>query len=287
MLSSHKRHKPLIPQFNERPLWPLHFETKRKNNKWPTTTNGLHKITSDGKLTYSRKTNEWTFAWVYEMQKAPSRETQADGSIHAVSIDPGVRTPFTWYSPTKGTGKIGQNDIGRIIRICEHMDALISKRDQLTASSSKRKRHKAVRLGHAVARMCHRVYHLQSEVHRKAITFFTREFDAVIIPPFEVSDMVGHTQRRITCRTVCQMLCWAHHRFCQRLLAKAEELNVRVIIQNEAYTSKTCSACGNMQNIGGSKMYRCARCGSVMDRDENGAGGIFLRALLDGALVLL
>ncbi|CAG8552458.1 17175_t:CDS:1, partial [Gigaspora rosea] len=39
-------------------------------------------------------------------------ETQTD--IHVVSIDPGVRTPFTWYSPTEGVGKIGEYDIGRI-----------------------------------------------------------------------------------------------------------------------------------------------------------------------------
>ena len=181
------------------------------------------------------------------------------------TIDPGVCTPFTWYSPTKGTGKIRQNDIGRMIRICEHMDTLISKRDQLTTSLSKHKRQKAVRLGHAMACMHRHIYHLQSEIHRKAITFFIREFDAIIIPPFEVSDMISRTRRKITRHTVRQMLCWSHYRFRQRLLAKAEELNSRVIIQNEAYTSKTCSACGNMQNIGGSKIYHCACCGSVMD----------------------
>ena len=36
------------------------------------------------------------------------------------------------------------------------------------------------------------------------------------------------------------MLCWAHYQFHQHLVAKAEELGVHVIIQNEAYTSKTC-----------------------------------------------
>ncbi|RUP49540.1 hypothetical protein BC936DRAFT_142294 [Jimgerdemannia flammicorona] len=110
------------------------------------------------------------------MQKAPSHKTQANSSIYTVSIDP---------------GKIRQNDIRCIIHICEHMDTLISKRDQLTASSSKCKRHKAVQLGHAVACMYCHVYCLQSEVHRKAIMFFTHEFDAIIIPLFEVSDMVG------------------------------------------------------------------------------------------------
>ena len=47
------------------------------------------------------------------------------------------------------------------------------------------------------------------------------------------------------------MLGWAHYRFRQRLVAKAEEFGVRIIIQNEAYTSKTCSWCGKNQKIGG------------------------------------
>ena len=82
------------------------------------------------------------------------------------------------------------------------------------------------------------------------------------------------------------MLGWAHYQFRQCLVAKAEELGVHIIIQNEAYTSKTCSWCGKIQKIGGSKVYNCRNCRTVMDRDENGARGIFLRALLDGALIL-
>jgi putative transposase len=63
-----------------------------------------------------------------------------DGSIHAVSIDPGVRTPFTWYSPTKGVGKIGEHDIGRIVRLCTYMDKLISQKNKFNGSTSKRKK---------------------------------------------------------------------------------------------------------------------------------------------------
>jgi putative transposase len=281
MLSAY-RHKPVTTlDHDKRALWPLHFEKKCKNNKWPL----LHKIMSDCKLTYLWKTNEWKFAWVYETRKQ-LRKTQADGSIHAVSIDPGIRTPFTWYSPTKGVGKIGGNDIGRIVRICKYMDDLISKKDHLATSTSKRKKKKAKRLETAIFRMRRKIKHLQSEIHRKSIAFFTHEFDAIVIPPFEVSNMVNCKTRKITRPTVRKMLCWAHYHFRQRLIAKAEELGVRVIIQNEAYTSKTCSWCGNIQNIGGSEMYKCRNCGTVMDRDENGARGIFLRALLDGALIL-
>ena len=42
------------------------------------------------------------------------------------------------------------------------------------------------------------------------------------------------------------MLWWGHYQFRQRLVAKAEEVRVHVIIQNEAYTSKTCSWCGSV-----------------------------------------
>ena len=66
------------------------LKKKRKKNKWPNP----HKIMCDGKLTYFRKTNEWKFAWVYRIEKQ-HRETQADNSIHAVSIDPEVHIPFT------------------------------------------------------------------------------------------------------------------------------------------------------------------------------------------------
>ncbi|KAG9284664.1 hypothetical protein G9A89_002012 [Geosiphon pyriformis] len=62
------------------------------------------------------------------------------------------------------------------------------------------------------------------------------------------------------------MLGWAHYRFQQRLIAKAEELGVPAIIQNEAY----------MQLVWKHPKHRI----------QNGARGIFLRALLDGALIL-
>jgi len=77
-------------------------------------------------------------------------------SVHAVSIDPGIRTPFTWYSPTKGVGKIGQYDIGRIIRLCKYMDNLYSIRDKL-ASNSKRKNKKALRLDNAISRIIRKI----------------------------------------------------------------------------------------------------------------------------------
>ena len=54
-----------------------------------------------------------------------------------------------------------------------------------------------------------------------------------------------------------------------------------VLEVNEAYTSKTCSWDGSVeQNLGGRAVIR-DESGFGMDRDVNGARGIFLRALGD------
>ena len=47
---------------------------------------------------------------------------------------------------------------------------------------------------------------------------------------------------------------------------------------NEAYTSKTCSKCGYIDNSLGSKdVYNCPKCKLKISRDYNGAVNILLR----------
>lgn len=48
---------------------------------------------------------------------------------------------------------------------------------------------------------------------------------------------------------------------------------------NEAYTSKTCSFCGKIHDIGSKKILSCG-CGATVDRDLTGARNILLRALM-------
>ena len=78
------------------------------------------------------------------------------------------------------------------------------------------------------------------------------------------------------------LLTWAHYRFRQFLQHKAREFGKRVVIVDEAYTSKTISWTGELiPNLGGRKIVRSKLTGDRMDRDYNGARGIFLRALGD------
>ena len=102
------------------------------------------------------------------------------------------------YSPTKGVSKIGQYDIGQIIRLCKHMDNLLSIKDMLAASSSKRKKKKALRLDKAIFQMRRKIKHLHSEVHKKCRIWCHYH-----------SNIVNRKTRKITRKTV-------HYQFRQR-----------------------------------------------------------------------
>ena len=112
------------------------------------------------------------------------------------------------------------------------MDVLTSKKDKLATSLSKQ----AVRLDHAVARMRRCIHCLLSH-----------SLHTIIIPPFEVSGMIGHAQMKIT----------------------PPDALLGVVIQ----TRHTHQRHVVHVEICRSKVYNC-----------RGAREIFLRALLDGGL---
>lgn len=92
--------------------------------------------------------------------------------------------------------------------------------------------------------------------------------------------MVLKNKRKITSKSARQMLTYSNYSFKMRMINKAKERNKKVIICNEAYTSKTVSWTGEIRdNLGSSKIIKSG--GIIMDRDYNGARGIFLRALVD------
>ena len=87
--------------------------------------------------------------------------------------------------------------------------------------------------------------------------------------------------RKIRSKTVRNLLTFSHYRFKEFLKHKAQETGKIVVDVCEAYTSKTVSWTGELVNIGGSKRIKSKVDGRTMDRDINGARGIFLRALGD------
>jgi len=186
--------------------------------------------------------------------------------IDTVALDPGVRTFITFYSEVLH-GKIGEGDFQRIYRLCLFLDRIYSK---ISKAKCRQKR----RLKQAAERMRWKLFDLIDELHKKTANFLCRTFNRIFIPSFETSQMVTKLHSSVA----RNMMTFAHYRFKEYLKTKGQEFMCEVIECNEAYTSKTCSYCGKIHKIGSKKTMKC-ECGAKVDRDLNGARGIFLRAL--------
>ena len=184
------------------------------------------------------------------------------------SLDPGVRTFQTLYSPKPGLAlKFGDKDIARIFRLCIFYDKMISQRQG--RDSAFRKGMKRIRL---------RIKHLIDEVHWKIIRFILNNFTDIIIPPFQTSQMVKKQNRKIQSKTVRKMLCWKHYEFRQRLIEKCKNAGVRIYVRGEEYTTKTCTQCLKINHkVKCEKILKCPHCGVTIDRDLGGARNIFLK----------
>ncbi|WP_083305387.1 RNA-guided endonuclease InsQ/TnpB family protein [Moorena producens] len=200
--------------------------------------------------------------------------TRAENQGRVVALDPGVRTVLmqslmgetpktalhrflTFFSETS-VGKIGDGDFSQIQRICSHLDNLLSR-------ISKAKKGQKRRMIKAARRMIIRLQNLVNELHHKAARFLVDNFDVILLPTFETSQMSKKTTRKIRSKTVRNMLSFAHYRFKESLKHKAQETGKVVVDVCEAYTSKTVSWTGELVNIGGSKIIKSKVDGRSMD----------------------
>ena len=253
---------------NEFNMFPTFLKNKIKFNARKMATAS---VDYDCKLLMDRL-GKFSLVIVYHV---PPCENQTGTKEKWCSIDTGVRTFGTVYSPTPGLCyKIGDKDISRIYRLCKGLDKLISKKRNSNNSKLNKKRKKE-----AIIRARSRIRNLVTEVHCKTIDFLLKKFNRIIIPPFESSHMVKRTNRKIRTKTVRQMLCWRHYAFKERIKQVAARFtNVEIYERPEHYTSKTCTECRNIKhNLGGAKIYKCQCCNLKVDRDVNGARNIFIK----------
>lgn len=247
---------------------------------YPKLTKGLSFIASEPipeicsnatQLTFSK--GRW-FAIIPE--EMPVEQKDKDGII---ALDPGVRTFLTGFDGHRFI-EFGQGDIGRITRLCQHLDNLTSRMSRVCRKQRRRMRQ-------AAHKMRNKIRNLIDEAHKQIVHYLSENYRVIFLPTFETSQMVAKARRKIRSKTVRSMLTWAHYRFELFLTQKAEMTNTIVITGSEAYTSKTCSKCGHIhQKLGGSKVFKCPECGHVLPRDMNGALGFMLRALRDTAFTV-
>lgn len=245
------------------------------------TTKGVYPAIS-GELLYSEAVPDapcdsrllldhgrWYLCVPYTTSATPPSENQG----RLVALDPGVRT-FMAYFSADAAGRLGCGDYSRIVRLCQCLDKLYSKAAKAKSATKRRMRK-------AADRVQWKIRDLVDEMHWKVADFLVKNFDVILLPNFETREMASRTRRKIGKKSVRSMLTWAHYRFAQKLTLKARMTGKEVVRCSEAWTSKTASWSGEIKNnLGGAKVFHGSD-GISVDRDINGARGIFLRALSD------
>ena len=191
------------------------------------------------------------------------------------ALDPGARTFQTVYSPELCI-KIGEHDFAKIYRYCIALDKL----------TSRRKTEKKRRFDKPMQRIRWKIRNLVDEMHNKTALFLCKTFDIIYLPHFETKDMTKKHERKLKNKAVRNMLTWSHYRFKQHLKNKAAEYSCVVVDCDEAYTSKTCGNCGEINNVGGREVWKCKHCGKKHDRDINGARNIFIKNVVPEKMLL-
>jgi putative transposase len=213
------------------------------------------------------KTGEW-----YLLVPLEINVKNSDNQGGIISLDPGVRTFQTGYSPDGSVFQFGDGDIKNIRNYMLKTDKFQS----ILSGIKGRKRH---RYRKAFLKRLRNVKNRIKDCHRKVVKYLVDNFDIIIVPIFHSKDMCNRDRRRINSVTVRNMMGWSHYKFRMMLISKVLEYSKkRVLFPSEEYTSKTCTRCGVIKNnLGSSKVLMCSSCGLVIDRDVNGSRNILLK----------
>jgi len=197
------------------------------------------------------------------------------------SIDPGVRTFATTWSPG-GVSEFGTGLASDMFSRLVSMDKLRSKID---TEKDKRKRKRKI---HVFKRLSSRFQNKLRDFHYKVASVLCSDYDNIIIPGFGSKDMVSKKNRRLKTKTVREMSCLGHAKFRQRLSDVARRKGKHIHILSEEYTSKTCCACGTLnEKLGGKKSFKCENCYFEAPRDIHGAFNIFLKFMNENSITLV
>lgn len=116
-----------------------------------------------------------------------------------IALDPGVRTFLTGYDGDSFQ-EFGKADIGRIQRLCSHLDSLMGK-----ASKAGRKQKR--RMYGAANRLRIRIRNLVDECHKQVANYLTSQYKVVLLPTFETSQMVRRRSKHYDSSFEGRLLC--------------------------------------------------------------------------------
>ena len=188
----------------------------------------------------------------------------------SVALDPGARKFHTLYSQ-ESAKKVQFNRA-----LMDRLHERLKKMSQLRSATPKPNHQRRKHLNRRTRALNNKMTSLREDMHKKLVKELTDRYATIYLPKFESQELIrkNHSDKF---RLEVNLL--AHYKFKMRLQEKAAQApnKCRVVICHEDYTSKTCTCCGVLNDVGASEWYTCKSCKCEIDRDINGARNILIK----------
>ena len=248
------------------------FIRQIKSQYWYTDVNGKKKRSSFSELctqtkergleiTYDKTTDKYYFSYPVEQHFYPKGDRRNENQVKSISskgermivIDPGVRKFGVGYDPNGKMVFFGQGANKEILSLLYQIDK--EKKD--------------------CSLLWRKIKNKINELHWKVISYLMLNYDHIMIPEFKISGMVR--KKKISKTTKRMLYMYSYHSFILKLRYKCLANKKKLYIVDESYTSKTCSHCGRLNDVGGNELFQCEGCNLTIDRDVNGSKNIFIK----------
>lgn len=222
---------------------------KCKKDGKPYNIFNVHAQSTTSNLVYNDNTKEYK---LYVPKKVEVNQTK---NIKSISCDFGLRTFITGLSENEVV------EVGRAtdMKITQYIKQL---RILKTKDGKVRKRKKKMET------IRRKIKYAADELHWKTINFMVNNYKTVIVGNMSPKSIVrkdGNMNKEQ--KDLTHAL--SFYKFKMRLEDKCKKNGMKYYCTDEYGTSKGCSNCGEYNNVGGSKKYKCKGCGLEMDRDIN------------------
>lgn len=206
-------------------------------------------------LEITRKENKYFINYPVDENWYPELDLRNEKQVlkreQVISLDPGIRKFMTGYDPSGKFFLFGDKASLIILDLLYQID-------------------------NGKVELWSRVKNLVSELHWKVAHFLVTHYENVLLPDFRISKMVR--SKKLAPSTKRMMYMFSFHSFKEKMIFKANQHNCNLYIVNEAYTSKTCTNCGILNDsLGSSELFECGSCGIKIDRDVAGSRNILIK----------
>jgi IS605 OrfB family transposase len=187
-----------------------------------------------------------------------------------ISLDLGLRTFATGLSETQAY-KIGNNVNSTIRDKLMRLNKIM--KNENIPNKIKKKNEKMIN---------RQIYGKIDDMHWKVISYLTKTFKTVVLGDMNAKSIVSSKNNIMSTGMKTACLRSRFFDFKQRLAYKCNLTKTNFILVDEAYTSKTCSCCGNYNDkLGGSSVYDCVKCKMKMDRDINSCRDMMIKSKIE------